>query len=174
MPMNKQEFIDRLRSALNGRVTPALVTENVNYYEDYINMEIRKGKSEEEVLQLLGDPRLIARTIIDTNGGDEQAGSRNSAYENRNYQGSDPYNAHYTSAGYQSSGYQNTNRNANPGTDPKVRGYQMPGWLWGIIVLLIIVVVFSLIFSVVSFLAPILIPVMVVMFLVKLFRDWLN
>ena len=68
--MNKQDFIDRLRMALNGRVSPGLVMDNVNYYEDYINTEIRKGRTEEEVLESLGDPRLIARTIIQTNGGD--------------------------------------------------------------------------------------------------------
>ena len=62
--MNKQDFIDRLRMALNGRVSPGLVMDNVNYYEDYINTEIRKGRTEEEVLESLGDPRLIARTIL--------------------------------------------------------------------------------------------------------------
>ena len=67
--MNKQEFVDRLRMALNGRVSPGLVMDNVNYYQDYINTEIRKGRTEEEVLESLGDPRLIARTIIQTNGG---------------------------------------------------------------------------------------------------------
>ena len=41
--MNKQDFIDRLRMALNGRVSPGLVMDNVNYYEDYINTEIREG-----------------------------------------------------------------------------------------------------------------------------------
>ena len=61
--MNKQEFVDRLRMALNGRVSPGLVMDNVNYYQDYINTEIRKGRTEEEVLESLGDPRLIARTI---------------------------------------------------------------------------------------------------------------
>ena len=66
--MNKQDFIDRLRMALNGRVSPGLVMDNVNYYEDYINTEVRKGRTEEEVLESLGDPRLIARTIIQTNG----------------------------------------------------------------------------------------------------------
>ena len=70
--MNKQDFIDRLRMALNGRVSPGLVMDNVNYYEDYINTEIRKGRTEEEVLESLGDPRLIARTIIQTNGGDNR------------------------------------------------------------------------------------------------------
>ena len=42
--MNKQEFVDRLRMALNGRVSPGLVMDNVNYYQDYINTEIRKGQ----------------------------------------------------------------------------------------------------------------------------------
>ena len=49
--MNKQEFVDRLRMALNGRVSPGLVMDNVNYYQDYINTEIRKGRTEEEVLE---------------------------------------------------------------------------------------------------------------------------
>lgn len=70
--MNKQEFVDRLRMALNGRVSPGLVMDNVNYYQDYINTEIRKGRTEEVVLESLGDPRLIARTIIQTNGGDNR------------------------------------------------------------------------------------------------------
>ena len=52
--MNKQEFVDRLRMALNGRVSPGLVMDNVNYYQDYINTEIRKGRTEEEVLESLG------------------------------------------------------------------------------------------------------------------------
>ena len=67
--MNKQEFVDRLRMALNGRVSPGLVMDNVNYYQDYINTEIRKGRTEEEVLESLGDPRLIARTLLDTETG---------------------------------------------------------------------------------------------------------
>ena len=79
--MNKQEFVDRLRMALNGRVSPGLVMDNVNYYQDYINTEIRKGRTEEEVLESLGDPRLIARTIIQTNGGDNRSGYRSTATE---------------------------------------------------------------------------------------------
>ena len=83
--MNKQEFVDRLRMALNGRVSPGLVMDNVNYYQDYINTEIRKGRTEEEVLESLGDPRLIARTIIQTNGGDNRSGYRNTVYGNGEY-----------------------------------------------------------------------------------------
>ena len=45
--MSKHEFLEKLQLALSGRVPAATVTENVRYYEDYINIEIRKGRSEE-------------------------------------------------------------------------------------------------------------------------------
>lgn len=68
--MGKQEFLDKLRLALNGRVSTAVVSDTLIYYEEYINTEVRKGSSEEDVMALLGDPRLIARTIIETKGGE--------------------------------------------------------------------------------------------------------
>ena len=48
--MTKHEFLEKLRGALSGRVTVDIVTDNLRFYEDYINTEIRKGKSEEQVL----------------------------------------------------------------------------------------------------------------------------
>ena len=64
--MTRDEFLSELENALNGSVKPALVNENLRYYEEYIETEKRKGNSEAAVLEELGDPRLIARTIIDT------------------------------------------------------------------------------------------------------------
>ena len=66
--MTKFEFSEKLRKALSGRVSHVVVNENVAYYERYIDTEIKKGRSEKEVLEELGDPRLIAKTIIDTAG----------------------------------------------------------------------------------------------------------
>ena len=68
--MTKYEFSEKLRKALSGRVNHNIVNENVAYYERYIDSEIKKGRSEKEVLAELGDPRLIAKTIIDTAGSD--------------------------------------------------------------------------------------------------------
>lgn len=65
--MNKHEFIDRLKIALEGEVSEIIINENITYYTNYIDNEMNKGKSESMVLQELGDPRLIAKTIIDTN-----------------------------------------------------------------------------------------------------------
>lgn len=161
--MNRQEFIDRLRAALNGRISPALVAENINFYEDYINVEIRKGKTEKEVLQSLGDPRLIARTIVETNGGD---GSN--AYQSADYQ-----ETGYQESGYQESGYQKSGYRENNYQDT-AKKIHIPGWLWAVIAIVIVVLVVSAVFSILSFLLPILIPILFVLFFVKLFRDWLN
>ena len=166
--MNKQEFVDRLRMALNGRVSPGLVMDNVNYYEDYINTEIRKGRTEEEVLESLGDPRLIARTIIQTNGGDNRTGYRNTVYGNGEYHEAAGQNLHrsFTEDG-------NEGRSAHQNKVANVLA-KLPAWVWVILGILVVVLILSAAFSVLSFLAPVLIPIVVVLFLVKLFRDWLN
>ena len=39
--MTKQEFLDRLRRSLHGKITPGQIVENLQFYEDYINTEIR-------------------------------------------------------------------------------------------------------------------------------------
>ena len=66
--MNKEAFIDTLRRALYGKVSDYELTDHVRYYEDYIRQETNRGRSEQEVLEELGDPRLIARTILETSG----------------------------------------------------------------------------------------------------------
>ena len=48
--MRKDEFLQTLRRALNGNVPPRVVEENVRYYDGYISDEVRKGRSEEEVI----------------------------------------------------------------------------------------------------------------------------
>lgn len=163
--MGKQEFIDRLRNALNGRVTPSLVMENLNFYEDYINMEVRKGRPEEEVLAALGDPRLIARTIIETNG-DESAfqGQEAETASNGNYRqgGREQYaNARY--GGYD-----------QPEVGEGRKYVRLPGWVWLVAVILVVVLIIGTVFSILSLLLPVLLPVLLILFLIKLFRDWLK
>lgn len=157
--MDKQEFLDRLRTALNGRVAPGLVMENINYYESYINTEIRKGRSEEEVLDSLGDPRLLAKTIIQTQGGNG-AGV-------------------YSDAGYRSAQYQGSSQNNQDSVGEDMQGgksrvFRVPTWLLGILILLVIFVFILLFFSLLSFLAPFILIVAAVFFVVKLFFGWLK
>lgn len=62
--MEKQEFLKILRESLSGEVPEQEVSNSVRYYEEYLTDDA--GKSLEEKLKELGEPRLIAKTIIDT------------------------------------------------------------------------------------------------------------
>ena len=148
--MAKQEFLEKLRVALSGRVTPEVVTDNINYYEDYINTEIRKGKSEKDVLEALGDPRLIARTIAETNPSQT---ARRSSYVDET-QGSRGQEQYGTPSGFKFS--------------------RLPLWVWVIVVIIVAVLVISAVLSILSMVLPILLPILVILFLVKLFRDWIQ
>lgn len=154
--MSKQEFMENLRLALNGRVSAGVVTENLNYYNDYINMEVRKGRTEEEVLASLGDPRLIARTIVQTHGGGNDPTSKATG-------NGGSYN---TNQSYDSYGQNNGHTGG--------RRFRIPGWLFLILILVVVVLIVGVAFSVLSFLLPVLLPLLVVVFLVKVFRDWVN
>ena len=71
--MNRTEFLDTLRSQLSGQMHEGKVAAHVRYYEDYIQSQVRSGRDEQQVLAELGDPRLIARTLLDTDVDDGQA-----------------------------------------------------------------------------------------------------
>ena len=143
--MEKQEFLDKLRLALNGKIAPETVSDTVRYYEDYISTEVRMGKSEEEVMNSLGDPRLIARTIVETKGG-RTADSEGSTYGGQ-----------------------------NGGTGEVQRRYPaVPGWVWLVLILIIVVLVLSTVFKILAIFWPGIAVIALVVFLVKLFRDWIN
>ncbi|MCR5527482.1 MAG: DUF1700 domain-containing protein [Lachnospiraceae bacterium] len=84
--MTKHEFLEGLRIALTGSVSASVLNDNMRYYDEYIDTEIRKGRSEEEVMESLGDPRLIAKTIIDTSSGGASQYAEGNEY--RSYSGS--------------------------------------------------------------------------------------
>ena len=67
--MDRAEFLRELEEALAGEVSPATAAENLRYYDAYIAEEAAKGRDEAEVIEEIGGPRIIARTIIDSQGG---------------------------------------------------------------------------------------------------------
>lgn len=66
--MRKKDFIDELKTALDGNVSTQTYYDTVNYYEEYFRKQKDAGKSEDEICTSLGSARLIAKTIIDTEG----------------------------------------------------------------------------------------------------------
>lgn len=82
--MTKEQFIMELEQCLQGEVSAYELSDSLTYYRQYFEDEIRNGKSEEQVIKELGSPRLIARSIIDARGIEENA-SNNSGCEDNSY-----------------------------------------------------------------------------------------
>lgn len=76
--MDKREFLEKLTHALAGQVPNSIIEENIRYYKDYLDEQTKNGKTTAQVLEELGDPRLIARSIIEANGGEVSGFSEDS------------------------------------------------------------------------------------------------
>lgn len=156
--MNRQEFVDRLRVSLSGRISPTLVEENARYYEDYINTQIRLGETEENVLDGLGDPRLIARSIIAAADDRAGAGTGEQTYagsmESEESRGRMRRFIHFS--------------NLPP--------WAMPVMAGGIFLLVLVALglIFRLVLHMLAWLWPLIAIGMIVLFFIKLFRDWLH
>lgn len=69
--MTKNEFLKELREALEGQVPVNEIEDSVLYYRDYFSRQEAAGRTEQEILEELGSPRLIAKSIIETKGGEQ-------------------------------------------------------------------------------------------------------
>ena len=149
--MTRREFINGLKAALENELDSNKVLENVNYYNDYIDSEIRSGRSEADVIAELGDPWAIAKTIISS----EEAGSSN--YEEYSY----------TSTGSESRDYSSS-------TAPKMHVFGLDRWWKKLLLILgvigVIMIVFSIITGLVSLIAPFIVPLIIISFVLKLIK----
>lgn len=134
--MNKQEFIEGLRRSLSSINDYTFVNDTIAYYENYIESQIRMGKTEEEVMEELGDPRLIAKSIKATHTMEEEE------MEQEYYR--DSYRDSYA----EEKPYSKTIFSFNGKT------HQVPSWLVKIVGMVILLLVFWLVFTVLSWLAP--------------------
>ncbi len=148
--MTKNAFLEELRMALSSRIAAQEVTEHLRYYEDYINTQIRMGREEAEVLDKLGDPRLLARNIAESKKYAAD-GSRKNEKEN-----------------YHTSGY--NDRNNTYAENSRMKKTKIPGWLWIVIIVAIVLIFFALCFSILSFLSPVLIPLVIILLWIRFLR----
>lgn len=146
--MTKSEFLENLEMKLSGEVSLRVINQNLSYYNEYIDNAIGQGKSEEEVLEELGSPFLIAKTIIDMNSGEEKEGA-----SFQNYQ-------------------EERGAEQNSSREDGGRAYHWnvrPGLLIAILIGLLILAA-AVAFTVLRLLLPILAPVLVVFLVVSLFK----
>ena len=157
--MNRNEFIDKLQRTLAGGLNCNQVADNVRYYQDYIDTEIRKGRSEADVLAGLGDPRLLAKSIIEAN---KHAGVNEGT--NRGYDEEMTADSSYGSENRREDAYYDT-------TSGNGRVFRVPGWLILLIITVVVILIIGVAFSLISVLAPIIIPILIVILLIRIFRD---
>ena len=148
--MDRREFTDKLQRALAGGLDSGMVAENVRYYEEYIDSEIRKGRSEADVMAQLGDPRLLAKSIIEAN---KRAGT--SYGSNREYDEEMPAD---------------TVEDGQDRGSPNGRVVMLPGWLVLLIVTVAVFVIIGLVTSLLAYFAPVIIAVLIVLLVIKIFQ----
>ena len=147
--MEKTEFLDQLRMSLNGKLEPQDVNENLRYYEDYINTQVRMGRSEAEVMEALGSPRLIARTITDASGIATQE-YEEQVQEQSERQGGRPFAVFAKLlAGF----------------------FMLPNWARILISIFLGILVLSLVFTILKALLPAIIILFIIVCMAKFFRD---
>lgn len=134
--MNKIEFVEQMRRSLSSIDDYTFVNDTVAYYEDYIESHIRMGKSEEQVMQELGDPRLIAKSILASHETENEAQEDGTYYKRENPYGDKALR---------------TVLNFNG------KVIQMPSWLLKIMSVLAAFVIIVLLFTVLRILSPFLI-----------------
>ncbi len=175
--MSRDEFISGLQEALADRVPEAVISENVNYYRRYIDEQVKAGKSEADVLDMLGDPRLLAKTIEGSS--QFSGGQRQSAFSNMG--GSGTYSTggyssgSYSSGGYSSGGYSDGTYSND---DFEEKRFKIPGWLIACIVILVIMFVVTIALKVfwvfVRLFLPVIIAVALISAIIRLLQKWLR
>jgi hypothetical protein len=162
--MTQSEFLQELRCALENSLPESIVQENVEFYKQYISDEVNKGKDEEQVLQMLGDPWILAKTVTEAQDGTDQSTVRE--------KGRGDYSYHSDrEMGYE--GYENDNRGSE--IHSPVHAAVLDKWWKKLLLILgiimIIIAVFSIITGIVSLLAPILVPIIIILILVRILAN---
>lgn len=149
--MTKQEFLSRLKESLENGLDGRAVQENMDYYRSYIEEEAGQGRSEEAVVEELGDPWVIAQSVIN------MAESRAAA-----------------EAGYVHGNGSSGNSGRRGYSDTQVHNFMVSNWWKRLLFLLgiigIVLIVFAVIGGLISLVMPLVLPILVILMVIRLFR----
>lgn len=146
-------------------LTPNEVSGNIAYYRSYFAEETAKGKSEEEVIAELGEPRMIAKSIIEAARAAKEPYGR-MRYNSREYKNDSSWD-----------GQQYEQANGSTGFEYQKNGekYHVSGRIAGIAFLvlffLVLMVILMLIGGILRLLLPILLPILLLLFGIYLLRQ---
>jgi len=157
--MNKIEFLSALREKLQEELSQAQIQGHIRYYDNYISQEIQSGKNEEEVIAALGDPTLLARTILET------PGNGNSDYGTY-------YNSEETGTPTKTQFYDDEENSGQ--SDPYMQLKTVSPWgCFGIAIvgILILIVILSFVGVVLNAVLPVLFPVVLILLIISIIRS---
>lgn len=140
--MNREEYINTLERCLVGKIDPDSLRDTIKYYKDYFAMEQSKGIGEDQIIQTLGEPRLLAKSIIAAESGRQERDERELRSDTASYE-----------------------------RDAGMKSIHIPFALLILIVVLLLFGVISLVFSIASTLLPILLPVLIVFGIIHFFKN---
>lgn len=152
--MDRREFMEKLQRALAGGLNSSMVADNMRFYQEYIDSEIRKGRTEAEVLESLGDPRLLAKSIIEAN---KRAGE--------SYGSNREYDEEVSGPGSRDQDTRDAYNREGTG-----RRWVLPGWLFMLIATVIVLLFIGIATSLLYVFSPVIIVVLIVLLIVKLFQ----
>ena len=151
--MTRQEFLEELRIALQGEISQSGINQHLQYYDNYIMEEARKGKTEQQVIEELGSPRLIAKTLIDT------AGNQGRKFQESGYgqEEQSDFWGRNSGSGQWSQG----------GQEQGTRGFRAVRWLRWVLLLVLAGLIIGFVARLVAFLLPIVIPILLILLIVS-------
>ncbi|MFV0466791.1 MAG: DUF1700 domain-containing protein [Lachnospiraceae bacterium] len=161
--MNREDFLRELKSVLSGQVPESVIQDNINYYDGYILNEIQKGTAEEETIEMLGSPRLIAKTIIDTYA----MSADGNGTDGTSQQGRSQYSDHTGQDGQNQQGL-HANIDQNGRWDFRYGRFKLNSWYAMLLLFIILVAILVVAAKLFIALLPILIPLFLVLFIVSL------
>lgn len=151
--MSKEEFLQELAEALAGDVPESVIRDNVSYYGSYLSQEMAKGRSVDEIVMEIGEPFIVAKTIIEhCEASGECAGN-------------DGYGSYRET--------RSDTGNQNP--LPKMHYIDLNKWYWKLLGIVVLFLTVTLVFNIVGGIFALLIrfagPLMVIFLLVWFIRN---
>lgn len=162
--MSKEEFLQELGEALAGDVPEAVIRDNLSYYGSYLSQEMAKGRSVDEIVTEIGEPFIVAKTIIEhceasgECGGNEAYGSYKETYSETRSQG----------------GNQGCGNSGQQSPFPNMHYIDLNKWYWKLLGIVLLFFTVSLVFNIIGGIFALLIrfsgPICMIALLVWFFK----
>ena len=173
--MTKSEFLEILREQLDGEMPSGEIYSNIHYYDQYIDKELSSGKTEEDVMNELGDPRLIAKTLIDADEGPlynstyQDVSYREDTSGQHDYSQTEATQEDYSQTNYSQSDYTQEDPFADPPVQ-KTHKLDLTTWYGKAIVILVAAAIIFLLVTVLSVLIPFAVVLVLVGLVISYFK----